>query len=120
MSEFRIVKITRTAADERTFDNAQEAQAEMHKLWQADGAQAEYSVAHVTFPLAEDQRHVPTVAETIYWAALIDAKAAGRLLWARSHRDPMNMRRATEAIEVALQQDFTANGIALIEALLTK
>lgn len=55
MSEWRIVKITREQADERTFDSASEAQDEMRRLWRDNPEPGvEYSVAHVSYPLARD------------------------------------------------------------------
>lgn len=58
----------------------------------------------------------PTTAEVIYWAAKIDHKAAERLLRVRN---PRHCRiSAVLVVSEALAQDFTTNGIDIIEEAL--
>lgn len=62
------------------------------------------------------RRFVPTPAEIIYWAAQIDHKAAERLL--RVLNPKHSGHSALLAVSEALSEDFTANGIELIEIAL--
>jgi len=55
MTGFRIVRITRTAADDRIFDSATEAQDEAVRLWRAESSPGvDYTVAHESYPLAKE------------------------------------------------------------------
>ena len=56
--------------------------------------------------------NVPTKAETVYWTALINAKAGELAL--RTLRPELSKREARKIIETVRVQDFTANGLWLI------
>ncbi len=61
-------------------------------------------------------RALPSEAEVIYWAAHIDSTAAARLL--RVRRPRYGKSAALLLISHALDQDFTANGILVVEEAL--
>lgn len=58
---YRIVRITRSVADDRTFVAATEASEEASKLSKSETeAGVEYAIAHTSYPLfPEDQAAVP-------------------------------------------------------------
>lgn len=51
---YRLVRITRSPVDDRTFESVDEASEAASALAETDGTPGvEYAIAHVSFPLAE-------------------------------------------------------------------